>query len=50
MADMLLLEADPLQDIANTQKIEAAIVSGRLFDCTALDSLLVVAENVVKNE
>jgi imidazolonepropionase-like amidohydrolase len=50
LADIVLLGADPLQDIANTQKIEAVIVNGRLFDRTALDSLLVVAENAVKNK
>ena len=50
LADIVLLKADPLQDIANTQKIEAVIANGRLFDRTALDSLLVVAENAVKNK
>jgi imidazolonepropionase-like amidohydrolase len=29
LADIVLLGADPLQDIANTQKIEAVIVNGR---------------------
>jgi hypothetical protein len=37
-------------DIANTQKIEAVIVNGRLFDRTGLDSLLAGAENAVKNK
>ena len=50
LADIVLLGADPLQDIANTQKIEAVIVNGHLFDRTALDSLLVLAENEVKNK
>ena len=49
-ADLLLLRADPLQDIANTQKIEAVVANGRLFDRTALDSLLVGAENAAKNK
>jgi imidazolonepropionase-like amidohydrolase len=50
LADIVLLKADPLQDVANTQKIEGVIANGRLFDRTALDSLLVVAENAVKNK
>ena len=33
LADLvLLLSADPLQNIANTQKIEAVIVNGRFLD------------------
>jgi len=50
LADIVLLKADPLQDIANTQKIEAVIANGRLFDRTALDSMLAGAENAVKNK
>lgn len=40
LADIVLLRADPLQDITNTENIEAAVANGRLFDRTALDSLL----------
>jgi imidazolonepropionase-like amidohydrolase len=50
LADIVLLRADPLQDIANTQKIEAVVANGRLFDRTALDSLLIAAEDAVKNK
>jgi imidazolonepropionase-like amidohydrolase len=39
-ADLVLLDADPLADIANTQKIAAVIVNGRLFKRQALDALL----------
>jgi imidazolonepropionase-like amidohydrolase len=39
-ADLVLLDADPLADIRNTQRIAAVIVRGRLFDRAALDSLL----------
>jgi imidazolonepropionase-like amidohydrolase len=49
LADMVLLTADPLQDISNTQRVEAVIANGRLFDRAALDSLLTEAENAVKN-
>jgi imidazolonepropionase-like amidohydrolase len=39
-ADLVLLDANPLADIRNTQKIRALILRGRLLDRTALDELL----------
>jgi imidazolonepropionase-like amidohydrolase len=39
-ADLLLLDADPLQDITNTTRIRAVVRAGRLLDRAALDSLL----------
>lgn len=39
-ASLVLLDADPLQDIANTRKIAAVVVDGRLYDRSALDALL----------
>lgn len=50
LADLVLLSGDPLEDIANTRKIEAVVVCGRLLDRTALDNLLSEAENDVKNK
>jgi imidazolonepropionase-like amidohydrolase len=50
LADMVLLQADPLLDISNTQKIEAVIVNGRLLERKALDSLLGDAENDVRHK
>jgi imidazolonepropionase-like amidohydrolase len=50
LADMVMLEANPLLDIGNTQKIDVVIVNGRLLDRKALDSLLAEAENDVKNK
>lgn len=50
LADVVLLQADPLLDISNTQKIAAVIVNGRLLEREALDSLLAGAENDVKNK
>jgi imidazolonepropionase-like amidohydrolase len=50
LADVVLLQADPLLDISNTQKIVAVIVNGRLLERPALDSLLAGAENDVKNK
>ena len=40
LADLVLLDADPLEDIANTQKIRAVVLAGRYFDREALDGML----------
>lgn len=40
LADMVLLDANPLQDITNTRRINAVIVNGRLMDRKTLDDLL----------
>ena len=42
-ADLLLLDANPLDDIRNTEKIRALVIRGRLLDRTALDDLLTKA-------
>ncbi|MGB2589228.1 MAG: amidohydrolase family protein [Candidatus Acidiferrum sp.] len=43
-ADLVLLDANPLDDIHNTQKIRAVILRGRLLDRPALDALLMSVE------
>ena len=40
LADMVLLDANPLQDITNTRRINAVVVNGRLMDRKTLDDLL----------
>ena len=40
IADLVLLDANPLDDIRNTTKINSVVVNGRLLDRTALDQLL----------
>ncbi len=40
IADLVLLDANPLLDIRNTQRINAVISNGRLFDRKALDTML----------
>ena len=40
LADLVLLGADPLDDISNTQKIEAVIVNGRYLGRADLDAML----------
>ncbi|TGD74263.1 hypothetical protein E4634_09075 [Mangrovimicrobium sediminis] len=42
--DMLLLDANPLEDIAQTQAISGVFYSGQYFDRSALDELLRFAE------
>ncbi len=49
VADLVLLRANPLDDIHNTQKIEAVIANGHLFDHTALDRLLTQVEASAKH-
>lgn len=39
-ADMLLLNADPLEDINHTRRIDSVILSGRPFDRGSLDRIL----------
>jgi hypothetical protein len=39
-ADLVLLDANPLDDIRNTRKIRAVILRGKLLDRSALDALL----------
>jgi len=49
-ADLVLLAADPLADIHNTQKIEAVIVHGQFLHRRALDALLGEAESRAKGD
>jgi imidazolonepropionase-like amidohydrolase len=44
VADLVLLDANPLEDIHNTQMIKAVVVNGRLLNREALDGLLAQAE------
>jgi len=39
-ADLVLLDANPLDDVRNTRKIRAVILHGKLLDRAALDQLL----------
>jgi Amidohydrolase family len=43
-ADLVLLDANPLDEIHNTEKIDAVVVNGRLLDHADLDALLKKAE------
>src|SRR5439155_16582294 len=48
VADLVLLRANPLEDIRNTAKITAVIARGRLFDRAALDQILMKVEPAPK--
>ena len=39
VADLLLLEANPLEDIAHTRRLRAVVFGGNLYDRAALDGL-----------
>jgi imidazolonepropionase-like amidohydrolase len=44
LADLVLLDADPIKDIHNTTKISAVFLGGKEFDRAALDRMLQAAE------
>ena len=44
IANLVLLEADPLADIANTKKVHAVITNGKLLDQAALRKMLAEVE------
>jgi imidazolonepropionase-like amidohydrolase len=50
VADLVLLSANPLDDIHNTQKITAVIANGRLFDRATLDQILITVEFAAKQQ
>jgi imidazolonepropionase-like amidohydrolase len=50
VADLVLLDADPLADIGNTQKIAGVVLAGRYLDRAALDGLLEQAERTAAAE
>jgi imidazolonepropionase-like amidohydrolase len=39
IADLVLLEGNPLEDIRNTRKISAVVVNGKVFDKPDLQKL-----------
>lgn len=45
-ADLVLLDANPLDDIKNTRRVHAVILRGKLFDHKHLDKMLADAEAV----
>ncbi len=47
-ADLVLLDANPLDDIRNTQKIAAVVANGRYFSRADLDKMLAGVESAAK--
>jgi adenine deaminase len=50
MADLVLWDANPLTDIANTQKIAAVIVNGRYLSHADLQRILQKVEESAKKQ
>jgi imidazolonepropionase-like amidohydrolase len=48
LADLVLLDANPLDDIRNTQKIAAVIVNGRYLSRHDLDQMLAGVEKAAR--
>lgn len=48
MADLVLLDANPIDDIRNTQKIAGVVANGRYFSRTDLDKMLADIERAAK--
>jgi imidazolonepropionase-like amidohydrolase len=50
LADLVLLDANPLDDIANTRKIAAVVYGGRLFPKSLLDEMLAKMEGLASRK
>jgi cytosine/adenosine deaminase-related metal-dependent hydrolase len=50
IADLVLLDANPLAEITNSQKINAVVTGGKLFDRAALQAMLAQAEAAAKRQ
>jgi imidazolonepropionase-like amidohydrolase len=50
LADLILLNANPLDDIRNTQKIEAVVANGRYFSRADLDRMLAGVEAAAREK
>jgi hypothetical protein len=46
LADLVLLDANPLEDIENTQKVDAVIAAGRLYDRASINRLMRLSEQL----
>jgi imidazolonepropionase-like amidohydrolase len=50
IADLVLVTADPIEDIRNTGKISVVIANGHVFDRAALDQILTHVEAAAKRQ
>lgn len=46
LADLVLLDANPLESIGNTRRINAVVVNGRLYSRAELDTMLAAVESL----
>jgi hypothetical protein len=44
VADLVVLDANPLLDIANVRKVHAVVANGRAFDRAALEAMVTAAK------
>lgn len=47
-ADLVLLDADPLEDIRNSGRIRGVVLNGRFLSRATLDGLLMTAERIAR--
>ncbi|MHB1328201.1 MAG: amidohydrolase family protein, partial [Gemmatimonadales bacterium] len=47
-ADLVLLDADPLANVANVRRIHAVVMNGRVFERAAIDSMLTQVEEAAR--
>jgi len=50
LADLVLLSANPLEDIANTQKVAGVVLNGRYFSRADLDKMLTRVEATARRQ
>jgi imidazolonepropionase-like amidohydrolase len=50
VADLVLLDANPLQDISNTQRVAAVVVGGKIYQKADLQKMLARVEAISKKE
>jgi imidazolonepropionase-like amidohydrolase len=50
VADLVVLSANPLEDIRNTRKISIVVANGQFFDRAALDQILMQVEAAAKRQ
>jgi imidazolonepropionase-like amidohydrolase len=50
IADLVLLDANPLEDIANVRRVRAVVVAGRLLERKELDNLLAQVKIVAQQQ
>jgi len=49
LADLVLLDADPLQEIGNTRRIAAVVANGKLYSREAIDKMLAGVERMARS-